>query len=185
MIKIFVIKRARNCHLLCKRPGCCHSPSETHVRDMILKLSTIHASVVYQIPRNSIKSIDYAYRSRKLDQSRYINGIRFMRSAFNLISVCMEGFYASGITCLPCDKGSFNNQLNETTCDPCPGNQTTMATGSPSQDQCGNFLYSLLFSVCHVGGKPLTKRYPCWCIMFSIRSPNNIDLNRYELASFQ
>ena len=59
---------------------------------------------------------------------------------FNLILVCMEGFYASGMVCLPCDKGFFNNQLNQTTCDPCPGNQTTTATTSTSHDQCGNFL---------------------------------------------
>ena len=38
-------------HLLCKRPGCYHSTSETHVRDRIFKLSPIHASVIYQIPR--------------------------------------------------------------------------------------------------------------------------------------
>ena len=48
--KIFVIKRTRTCHLLCKRPGCYHSTSKTHVRDRIFKLSPIHAWVVYQIP---------------------------------------------------------------------------------------------------------------------------------------
>ena len=43
-------KRARTCCLLCKRPGCYHSTSKTHVRDRIFKLSPIHASVIYQIP---------------------------------------------------------------------------------------------------------------------------------------
>ena len=43
-------KRARTCHFLCERPGCCHSASETCVRDRIFKLSPIHASVIYQIP---------------------------------------------------------------------------------------------------------------------------------------
>ena len=57
-----------------------------------------------------------------------------------VVPVCMEGFYASGMTCLLCDRGSFNNQLNQTTCDSCPGNQTTMATGSTSQDHCGTLL---------------------------------------------
>ena len=41
--------RTRTCHLLCKRPGCHHSTSKTHVRDRIFKLSPIHASVIYQI----------------------------------------------------------------------------------------------------------------------------------------
>ena len=33
-------------HLLCKRPACYHSASETHVRDKIFKLSQIQASVI-------------------------------------------------------------------------------------------------------------------------------------------
>ena len=32
-------------------PGCYHSASKTHVRDRILKLTPIHVSVIYQIPR--------------------------------------------------------------------------------------------------------------------------------------
>ena len=36
-------------HLLCKRPGCYHSTTKTHVRDRIFKLFQIHASVIYQI----------------------------------------------------------------------------------------------------------------------------------------
>ena len=36
-------KRARTCHLLCKRPGYYHSASKTHVRDRIFKF-------IYQIP---------------------------------------------------------------------------------------------------------------------------------------
>ena len=43
-------KRARTCHLLCKRQGCYHSTNKTHVGDRIFKLSLIHASVIYQIP---------------------------------------------------------------------------------------------------------------------------------------
>ena len=70
----------------------------------------------------------------------------------------MDGFYASGMACLPCDKGFFNNQLNQTTCDPCPGNQTTMTTASTSQDQCGIFIYSLMLSLMYVGGIPLRDR---------------------------
>ena len=48
--KIFIIKRTWTCHLLCKIPGCYHSASNTHVRDIIFQLSPIHASVIYQIP---------------------------------------------------------------------------------------------------------------------------------------
>ena len=49
--KIFVITvRAWTCHLLCKRPGCYHSTSKTHVRDRIFKLRPMHASVIYHIP---------------------------------------------------------------------------------------------------------------------------------------
>ena len=43
-------KRARTFHLLCKRPGCYHSTSKTHVRERIFKTSPINASVIYQIP---------------------------------------------------------------------------------------------------------------------------------------
>ena len=35
--KIFVFQRARTCHLLCKRQGCYHSTTKTHVRDRIFK----------------------------------------------------------------------------------------------------------------------------------------------------
>ena len=48
--KIFVIKRAQSYHLLCKRLGCYHSASKTHVRDRNFNMSPIHASVIYQIP---------------------------------------------------------------------------------------------------------------------------------------
>ena len=36
-------------HLLCKRQGCYHSASKTHVTDRIFKLSPVHASMIYQI----------------------------------------------------------------------------------------------------------------------------------------
>ena len=45
-------KRARTCHLLCKRPGCYHNASNTHVRDRIW--SPIQYSVVYQNPIESL-----------------------------------------------------------------------------------------------------------------------------------
>ena len=48
--KIFVIKRARTCHLLYKRLGCYRSARKTDVRVRIFKLSPIHASAIYQIP---------------------------------------------------------------------------------------------------------------------------------------
>ena len=48
--KIFVIKWTRTCHVLCKRPGCNHITSKTHVRNTIFNLSPIHASVIYHIP---------------------------------------------------------------------------------------------------------------------------------------
>ena len=48
-IKIFFIKRAQTCHLLCRRPGCCHSTSKTQVRERIFKLILIYASVNDQI----------------------------------------------------------------------------------------------------------------------------------------
>ena len=48
--KIFVIKRAQTCYLLCKRLGCYHSTANTHVRDRIFIVSSIHASEIYQIP---------------------------------------------------------------------------------------------------------------------------------------
>ena len=48
--KIIIIKRAQNCHLLCKGPESYHSASKTHMTDGIFKLSSIPASVTYQIP---------------------------------------------------------------------------------------------------------------------------------------
>ena len=39
----------RICKLLCKRPGCYHSASNRLVTDRIIKLDSIHASVIYQI----------------------------------------------------------------------------------------------------------------------------------------
>ena len=42
-------ERARTCHLLCKRPGCYHSASKTHVRDRIIKrVRTCH--LLYKRP---------------------------------------------------------------------------------------------------------------------------------------
>ena len=37
-------------HLLCKRPACYHNANKTHGRDRIIKLSPIHALVIYQFP---------------------------------------------------------------------------------------------------------------------------------------
>ena len=43
-------KRVRTCHLLWLRPWCYYSSSKTHVRDRIFEFTSIHASVIYQIP---------------------------------------------------------------------------------------------------------------------------------------
>ena len=43
-------KMTQTCHLLCRRPGCYDSASNTHVRNRFFKLSPICASVIYQIP---------------------------------------------------------------------------------------------------------------------------------------
>ena len=43
------VKKMPPSHLLCKRPAYYHSASKTHVKDRILKLSPIHASVIYQL----------------------------------------------------------------------------------------------------------------------------------------
>ena len=44
-------KGVQTCHHLCKRPAGYQNARKTHVRDRIFKLSPIHASVIYQIPR--------------------------------------------------------------------------------------------------------------------------------------
>ena len=41
-----VIKRIWTCHLLCKRPRCYHSASNTQVAERIFKFSPIHSSVI-------------------------------------------------------------------------------------------------------------------------------------------
>ena len=63
-------KRARTCNLLCKRPGCYHSTSETHVRGRIFKLSPINASVIYQFHR--IQWIPVPFRENSNDVCRKI-----------------------------------------------------------------------------------------------------------------
>ena len=47
--KIFVIKRAQTCHLLCKRLGWYHSANKTQVAEGIFKSSPTHASEISQI----------------------------------------------------------------------------------------------------------------------------------------
>ena len=54
-VKILLLtKIIRTCSILCKRPRCYHSASKTRVTDRIFKLSPIHASVINQIPYNSL-----------------------------------------------------------------------------------------------------------------------------------
>ena len=65
--KIFIIKRARTCHFLCKRPGCYHRASKTRVREMIFKLSLIHASVIYQITEFNESSASFRKNSSLYD----------------------------------------------------------------------------------------------------------------------
>ena len=65
----------RSCHLLCKRPRCHDSANKTHVAEKIFKLSSIHASVIYQIRwihwisdpfrKNSNIKIDLSKKSRR------------------------------------------------------------------------------------------------------------------------
>ena len=43
---------------LVQRPGCYHSTNKTNVRDRVLKMTPIHASVIYQIPLNSLNSVN-------------------------------------------------------------------------------------------------------------------------------
>ena len=76
-------KTAWTCHLLCKRPGCHHSASKTHVRDKVFKLTPIHASVIYQIRwiqwiplpfmKNSIVSVTVSLASLFLDTLLLLN----------------------------------------------------------------------------------------------------------------
>ena len=49
----------------CKRPGCYNSVSKTHVRDRIIKMTPIHASVIYQIP--SVHWILVPFRENSTD----------------------------------------------------------------------------------------------------------------------
>ena len=65
-------KRAQTCHLLCKRPGCYHSVSKTHVRERIFKLSPIHALVIYQIPWiRWIHQISDPFRENSIEHYRF------------------------------------------------------------------------------------------------------------------
>ena len=48
--KVFVIKKARTCHLLCKKPGCYHSTNKTQVTCSPFKLIPIHDLVIFRFP---------------------------------------------------------------------------------------------------------------------------------------
>ena len=56
--KITIIKRAETCHLLCKRSRCCHSDSQTHMRDRISKLSPNSCFSDLSDSLNSLKSLN-------------------------------------------------------------------------------------------------------------------------------
>ena len=68
-IKIWVIKKVRTCHLLCKRPGYYHIASKTHATDRIFKLSPIYASVIYQIPWSRWIHWKFYFISEKLNDA--------------------------------------------------------------------------------------------------------------------
>ena len=61
--KIFVYSKKDSnlplSHLLCKRLGCFHSASKTHVRDRIFESSPIHASVIFRFPGFSESSAPF------------------------------------------------------------------------------------------------------------------------------
>ena len=66
-------KMAWTYHLLCKRPGCYHSTSKTHMRARIFKLTIIHASVIYQNPWiHRIQWIPVPFRENSNVWIRYI-----------------------------------------------------------------------------------------------------------------
>ena len=56
-----------------------------------------------------------------------------------VVIVCVVGTYNNDVLCADCQQGTYNSQLNQTLCDPCPSNSTTMRQGATSIDACGEF----------------------------------------------
>ena len=93
--KIFVIKRTRTCHLLCKRPGCDHSASKTHVRDRIFKLTLIHASVIIRFPEFNESSAPFRKKSKGVITNETIIIFKHYNIKIRLIpNECLSGLSA-------------------------------------------------------------------------------------------
>lgn len=56
-----------------------------------------------------------------------------------LFIVCDVGFYDNSGTCLPCEKGKYSSEPNQTLCSVCDFQKTTVGTGTTSIDLCGGF----------------------------------------------
>ena len=67
-----VTKRLQTCHLLHKRPGCCHSTCKTHVRDRIFKLSPIDASVIIKFSEFAEFSESHSGKNSTVSRGPYV-----------------------------------------------------------------------------------------------------------------
>ena len=54
---------------------------------------------------------------------------------------CNPGFYENAtLDCMPCERGSFNEMWNQTSCTPCGEEQDTMDVGAANVSECSKFL---------------------------------------------
>ena len=68
---------------------------------------------------------------------------------FCSITVCVAGLYDDGTGCQPCEKGTYNEYLNQTSCTQCGTNKTTNRTGATSRGQCGKLHSRLMICPQH------------------------------------
>ena len=54
-----------------------------------------------------------------------------------MVIECASGYYLDGQSCTECPRGKWKLAGNDTSCNGCPGNQTTLNNGTQSEAECG------------------------------------------------
>ena len=107
-------KRIQTCHLLCKRPGCYHSASKTHVGDRIFKLRPIYASVIFNFPKFAeFSEISALFRKISILNSSY----QPVKTLGYTVCSVWESFLLTGSFVIPLTGSGSCNRLCESIID--------------------------------------------------------------------